>query len=214
MAYYPINLRISGRRCLVIGGGEVAERKVTALLAAEAIVTLCSPMLTPLLLDFSKSGKITYINTAYAAGLAKNYFIVICATSDSTVNTLAAQEARDAGALVNVVDAPDLCDFTVPAQVVNGDLVLTVSTGGKSPALASWMRKDLAKHYGPEYGLYLDMISRLRQEIKERLVSSAERQVVWREALDEEVFCLLAAGRMDEAEEKIRNAAGCIGVES
>ncbi|MBP2655226.1 MAG: siroheme synthase [Firmicutes bacterium] len=214
MAYYPVNLHAVGRRCLVFGGGTVAERKVSALLAAGAIVTVCSPTMTPLLLEMAASNRVSYINSEYRPGLAHDCFIVICATDDQEVNLRAAKEASAEGALVNVVDSPEFGDFSVPAQVVRGDLVLTVSTGGKSPALAAWVKRDLEKRYGTEYELYLELISRLRREVKARLRTSGERQSFWRESLNEEIFALLAAGRLDEAEEKIRNAFGCTGIQS
>jgi precorrin-2 dehydrogenase/sirohydrochlorin ferrochelatase len=213
MAYYPLNLRLDGRMCLVLGGGEVAERKALSLLAAGAAVTVRSPRLTPPLVELAEAGRIQHINTPYQSGAIENYFIVICATDDRAVNSSAATEARRAGALVNVVDAPELCDFTVPAHIARGDLVITVSTNGKSPALSRRLRQELEQRYGPEYGLYLELVSRLRADLKGRLPAAGERLAFWREALDEEIIALLRAGKITEAEEKIRNAAGGVGTQ-
>ncbi|MBP2645255.1 MAG: siroheme synthase [Firmicutes bacterium] len=214
MAYYPVNLNIAGRKCLIVGGGEVAERKALSLLAASGVIAVCSPAITPELSRLAQNGTITHINAEFHPVLMEGVFLIICATNNTEINRLAAEAAHSKGILVNVADQPDLGNFTVPAQVAHGDLLLTVSTGGKSPALAGWLRRDLLKHYGPEYGLYLELISRLRQEFKEQLATPGERQAVWRESLNEEVFRLLAAGKLEDAEEKIRNAVGGSGIKS
>lgn len=169
MTLYPINLNLNRRRCLVIGGGPVAERKARALAAAGALVTVCAPRLAAGLAEMAAGGTVAHMDAGYSPGAIGNYFIVICATDDPGVNRQAAEEARRQGALVNVVDAPELCDFTVPARISRGDLVITVSTGGKSPALARRLRQELEQHYGPEYGLYLELVARLRTEVKETL---------------------------------------------
>lgn len=214
MTLYPINLNLNRRRCLVLGGGPVAERKAGALAAAGALVTVCAPRLTAGLAELAASGCVRHLDASYTIGAIGNYFIVICATDDAAVNRQAAQEARRQGALVNVVDAPELCDFTVPARISRGELLITVSTGGKSPALARRLREELEQHYGPEYGLYLELVARLRAEIREHPGTVAERQTFWREALDEDILALLRAGKIKEAEEKIKHAASCTGAQS
>ncbi len=214
MACYPVNLRLAGRDCLVVGGGAVAERKVGALLAAAARVTVLSPLLTPRLAALAARGEIAHNPAAYRPGAIGIFFIVICATDDPAVNRQAAAEARAGGALVNVADAPELCDFTVPASVARGDLVITVSTGGHSPAFARRLRQELEERYGPEYGTYLTLLSKLRDQVKERLATAAARGEFWREALDGEILALLRAGKEREAEEKILNAVSRFGAQS
>lgn len=211
---YPVNLNIAGRRCLVVGGGAVAERKAAALLAAGARVAVLSPALTPGLAALAAAGRVVHHPGAYRPGVIEDCFIVICATDDPAVNHRAAEEARAGGALVNVVDAPELCDFTVPAQVARGDLLITVSTGGGSPALSRRLRQELEERYGAEYGEFLEILARLRVELKEHLATAEARGGFWREALDGEVLALLRAGRVGEAEEKIKNAVGRFGTES
>lgn len=198
----------------MVGGGAVAERKVKTLLAAEARVTVMSPILSSSLAALVSAGSIGHIAALYQPGSLQVFFIVICATDDAAVNRRAAEEASSKRALVNVVDAPELCDFIVPAHLSRGDLLFTVSTGGKSPALALRLRKELELRYGPEYDLHLEMLSRLRAELKERLATAEDRGDFWREVLSGEVLDLLAAGNMQEAEEKIRNAASRIGAKS
>ncbi len=214
MAVYPVNLRLAGRDCLVIGGGAVAERKAEALLAAGARVTVLSPALTPRLAALAAAGDIIHKPAAYRPGAIENCFIVICATDDSAANREAATEARRGGALVNVADVPELCDFTVPSRVVRGDLVITVSTGGGSPALARLLRRELEERYGPEYGTCLALLARLRGEVKDKLATAAARGEFWREALGGEVLALLRAGKEREAEEKILHAVSRFGTQS
>lgn len=214
MPYYPINLQISGQLCMVVGGGSVAERKITALLTAGGRVTVVSPVLTGQLLLLAANNKITHIERSYCQGDCKGFFIVICATDSSAVNEQIAAESRGYGALVNVVDAPELGNFTVPSQLSRGDLLLTVSTGGKSPAFAKRIREELQEYYGPEYGTYLELVAQVRAQMKSQLETSKERETFWQKKLDEEVIVLLKEGRMKEAEAKINNAIGCTRTQS
>ena len=214
MADYPINLRIAGKRCAVIGGGAVASRKVKSLLAAGAAVAVFSPELTLELAEMVKKKQFNYIARSYQEGDLSGFFLVICATDDSSVNEAVAKEAEEAGILANVVDVPELGNFSVPAQVKRGDLLLTVSTGGKSPAMAKKLRQELAKQYGEEYGEYLDMLDKIRRELKQRLATSKQRELFWRETIDENVLALLRQGRIEEAEAVICHAVSSIGIES
>lgn len=211
---YPVNLRLEGRRCMVVGGGSVAERKVESLLQAGALVTVISPDLTPVLKDRVVRDEIEWSQRGFAAGDLADAFIVIGATNDSEVNRAVAAEARQRGALVNIVDTPALCDFTVPAQVQRGDLVLTVSTNGKSPVFSRRIREEMEELYGPEYGQFLILVSRLRADIKQKLAGSGERELFWREALDREIMNFLRQGMLEEAEERLQNVVSRIGTES
>lgn len=214
MELYPINVKLAGRRCAVIGGGAVAERKVKTLLAAGAEVSVISPVLTDGLAGLQENGQITWTARAYQAGDAADFFLVFCATSEPEINQQAAADAQAAGALVNIADAPALSDFYVPAQIAHGDLLLTVSTGGYSPALARRLREELAAWYGPEYGHYLALIAKVRADMKKQLATAKDRESFWRETIDQEMLDLLKQGRFSEAEERIRNAACGTGSES
>ena len=214
MADYPINLRVAGKKCVVVGGGAVACRKIKSLLAAGAEVTVFSPELTAELAEMVKKKQFNYIARPYQKGDLKGFFLVICATDNTTVNQAVSAEAERLGILANVVDVPELGNFSVPAQVKRGDLLLTVSTGGKSPAMAKKLRQELAKQYGEEYGEYLDMLDKIRRELKQRLATSKQRELFWRETIDENVLALLRQGRIEEAEAMICHAASSIGIES
>lgn len=211
MPFYPVNLQIAGKPCVVIGGGAVAERKVNALLKAEAVVTVISPQMTVALSRLAQMQHIKHVDRPYRQGDLAGFFLVICATDHRSVNRAAALEADERGLLLNVVDDPDLGNFSVPAQVTRGDLLLTVSTAGKSPALAKLLRQDLAARYGDEYGLYLELVAKIRAELKNVLATSKDREQFWRESIDEEVIILLRQGKINEAEAKIRNAVGSVG---
>ncbi len=214
IAVYPVNLQIDGRRCAVVGGGSVAARKVVSLVEAGACVTVFSPALTDCLTEMAVNGQIIHVDRPYCQGDLAGYFIVICATDDRDSNRQAAEEGHRSGALVNVVDDPAACDFSVPAQVARGDVLFTVSTGGKSPALARRLREELAGRYGPEYGEYLELVAKVRDELKTRLATSRDRESFWRETIDSDILVLLRQGKIKEAEAKIRNAAGCTGTKS
>ena len=213
---YPVNLILTGRRCLVVGGGSVAERKTESLLAANADVTVISPDLTAKLSSWAEQGRIRHVERQYRSGDAAGYRLVLCATDCAAVNELAAREARQSGALVNVADTPELCDFTLPARLQRGSLSVAVSTGGQSPALARELRNELAKHLGPEYAEYLEIAGRLRREWRESCASSDERCRRWDglKGFDPEVLELLRQGRKEEAEVRFRHGIGCPGTQS
>jgi len=214
VSYYPVNLQINNRSCIVVGGGSVAERKVIALLTAGACVTVLSPEVTQKLTELIQTKKIIHVARDYAEGDVAGFFIVICGTNNSGVNKLVAEEASKAGALVNVADAPQLGNFNVPSQIAHGDLLITISTGGKSPALARRLGAELAQRYGPEYGTYLDLVAEARTKMKKNMQSSQERESFWRQTIDSEVINLLKEGKIKEAEAKINNAIGCFGAQS
>lgn len=212
--YYPVNLQIHHQSCVIVGGGSIAERKAISLLAAGAAVTILSPHITQRLVDLAEKKEITHIARPYQSGDVENFFIVICATDNGSINKLVAEEGMKSGALVNVVDAPELGNFTVPSQIAHGDLLLTVSTGGKSPAFARRLREELAERYGPEYGIYLDLLAKARVLMKRTLPTAKDRENFWRQAIDQDVIVLLKEGKIKEAEAKIYNAIGCTGTQS
>lgn len=214
MADYPINLRMANKKCIVVGGGTVACRKVKSLLAAGAEVAVLSPELTVELKEMQQRNQFNYIARPYRKGDLRGFFLVICATDDSAVNEAVAEEAEAAGILANVVDVPELGNFSVPAQVKRGDLLLTVSTGGKSPVLAKRLRQELAKLYGEEYGEYLNLLDKVRRELKQKLATPKEREFFWRETINEDILAMLRQGRIEEAEAMIRHAVSSIGIKS
>ena len=176
MKYYPMFVRVAGRRCLVVGGGRVAEQKVTALVEAAAHVTVISPATTPRIEALAATQVIALHPRQYVSGDVRGFFLAFAATDDEQAQQQLAQDARAAGVLLNVADRPELCDFIAPAVMEQGDLVIATSTSGASPALAKRIRRDLQEFFGPEYAEALRLLRRLRQRLADHVASPAERQ--------------------------------------
>lgn len=176
MTYYPVFLRLGGERCVVIGGGEVAERKVESLLAAGARVTVVAPTLTPGLAEWAARGEIALQQRAYRDGDLDGARLAFAATDDEILHAELARAAAAAGVPLNVVDQPRWCSFIVPAVLRRGELTVAVSTGGGSPALAARARDAIARALGPEWERALDVLARLRQHLQAQNLPGAERQ--------------------------------------
>lgn len=200
MKVYPVELLIEGIPCVVIGGGPVAERKAQALLAAGARVKVIAPEVTCEIARLAAEGQLEWCRQQAREADIAEAFIVIAASDDRALNSRIAVAAKAAGQLVNVVDEPEGCNFFVPAVVRRGPVIFTVSTGGKSPALAGRLRRDLESRYGPEWGLLAQLLGRLRPEVQAAVGTQAQRAEVWERILDSPVLELLREGRVREAE--------------
>lgn len=199
MGYYPIAVDLTDRGCLVVGGGEVALRKVQALVAAGARVTVVAPEIDP---RIGAIEGVRVILRAYRRGDMEGCALTFAATDDHAVNSAVSEEARERGAHVNVVDEPALCSFIVPAVVRRGDLMIAVTTSGKSPALSKRLRGELESLYGEEYAAYLDLLGEMRGITKERYALQADREAAFRRLLESGILELLREGRAEEAREK------------
>lgn len=167
MKYYPVNLAIKDRACLVVGGGSVGTRKVKTLAECGAAVTVVSPEISAKLVQMAAEGLIALEKRAYRAADLEDKFLVIGATDDEALNRRIHADAERFNTLCNIADRPEICNFILPAIVNRGDLVIAVSTSGKSPAYAKKLRKELENQFGGEYELLL----RLMGAIRERLLS-------------------------------------------
>lgn len=165
MRYYPVCLDIKGRTCLVVGGGQVGTRKVNTLLACGARVTVVSPMATQTLADLADKGHIVWKQRAYRSSDQQGAFLVIGATDEESLNHAIHKDAEQAGRLCNIADQPERCNFVLPAIVRQGDLMIAISTAGKSPAFAKFMRRTLQAQFGPEYGTFLDLMGAIRRQL-------------------------------------------------
>lgn len=192
--YYPMMVDLTGRRCLVVGGGRVAERKVALLLECGAAVAVVSPVATPTIADLAERGAIRLARRPVQSADLEGVFLAFAATDDAHVNQSVADEVRKAGGLVNVADAPEACDFHVPSVVRRGDLTLAISTGGGSPALAKRLRQRLEATIGSEYEAFLDALRELRARAHEVIADPAERQALFRRAVESDLFEHAARG--------------------
>jgi precorrin-2 dehydrogenase/sirohydrochlorin ferrochelatase len=168
MGYLPIFVDARGRHCVVIGGGEIAERKTRSLIEAGAEVTVVSPSLTAGLAALAKRNTIRHFARTYRPGDLEGVFLAYEASGEVETECAAAAEARERGALINVADMPDLCSFIAPAVIKRGGLQIAVSTGGASPAFARKIREELQDRFGPEYGLMIDLLAAARQWLQAR----------------------------------------------
>ena len=162
---YSIALILEDSHCLVVGGGTVALRKVEALMESGAKVKVVSPDVAPELAALQETEVLDIERRKFLVEDLAGIFLVISATDDREVNELVAKEARRRGMLVNVVDVPELCNFYVNAQVRRGDLTISVSTGGASPALAGKIRREIEGVYGEEYADFLALMREYRPVI-------------------------------------------------
>ena len=191
--YYPISLNIEEKLCVVVGGGNVAERKVLSLLNAHASVRIISPQLTEVLAGVL-SEQVTNVSVewrsrGYQRGDLDCALLVFAATDNRHVQNAVVRDAQEAGVLVNVADAPDLCDFQVPAVVQRDNLNIAVSTNGASPALAAKLRQELEERYGSEYAVLLRLMSRLRARICNDASSNGiDRKILFQNILHEDII--------------------------
>lgn len=201
---YPINLVLTGQPCLVLGGGSIAERKVRRLLDEGAIVTVIAPSLTLPLQALAESHQLAWEARTYQPGDETTFFLIICATDDEAVSQAVSAAAKAQGKLLNVCDVPDLCNFTLPSIVRQGDLQLTISTNGKAPAFSRWLRKHLEQHFDERYGRWMAELAAIRKEGQALLATSQDRQAFWRQALTDDVMDLVENNEIDAASSLLR----------
>jgi precorrin-2 dehydrogenase len=206
MSYFPIVLEMAGRRCLVIGGGVVAERKIAGLLEVGAEVTVISPKVTEAISHWSKNNSIQLEGRCYRIGDLAGYPLVFVATDDADVNDRVYQEGKSCGAWVNAADDPAHCDFILPSVLRRGDLTVAVSSGGNSPALARLIREELESHFTAEYGLLAKLAGEVRDELRRRSLTVPFE--CWRKALSGDVRRLLARGELDQAKSHLQRELG------
>ncbi len=195
--YYPIFLKVEQKLCVVIGGGTVAERKITSLLEAGARVKVIAPEVTERIKTLAREGKIIWEERPYRSGDLKDAFLVIAATNNPQVQEEVFAEAEERKIFCNVVDKPALCSFIVPSVVKRGRLQIAISTSGASPALAKRLREQLEELFGPEYAEYLELMAAWRKEILARELPEAERQKLFEQLVLAPIPLWLKRGERD-----------------
>ena len=206
MSYFPIVLEMTGRRCLVIGGGVVAERKIAGLLEVGAEVTVISPKVTEAILGWSKNNSLQLKARRYQSGDLAGYQLVFVATDDPDVNDRIYREGKSCGVWVNASDDPAHCDFILPSGLRRGDLLVAVSSGGNSPALARLIREELELYFTAEYATLAKLAGEVRHELRRRSVTVPFE--AWRKALSGDVRRLLARGDVDQAKSHLLRDLG------
>lgn len=206
MAYYPIFLEMEGRRCLVIGGGKEAQRKVTGLMTAGGRVTVIAPKLTRDLQAMLAAGEIEYTQREYQDGDVEGYEVCMIATDDGAVNGDVAAEGKRRGVWVNATDDTKNCDFILPAVIRRGSITLAASTGGSSPALARRLREELEAYLTEEMPALADLLGDVRGDLRSRgIVPDAD---AWQEAIDEDLRVLLAQRKYRQAKARLLTSLG------
>jgi len=182
--YYPIFLDLQGKRCLVVGGGDVAARKVEGLLEAGATVAVVSPLLTEALDRLAQSGSIRHEARLFQPDDVIGCTLVIGATDQPEVNAAVCKASRTQGIWVNIVDTPAACDFIAPAVVRRGELQIAISTGGNSPTLAKRIRAQLEQRYGCEYAELVAWLGQQRERIRRRVADPVRRKALYERLVD------------------------------
>lgn len=196
---YPVGLVLRGRPVLVVGGGKVAVSKVAELVRAGADVTVVAPEIDP---DLRADDRLRCEVRPYRAGEAADYRFVVTATDRREVNQAVYDDGESAGVWVNAADDPARCSAVLPSRVRRGSLLVTVSTEGRSPALAAWLRERLEGEIGPEHEVLLDLLAEERDRI--RAAGRTTEGLDWRGALESGMLDEIRAGRIHTAKELLK----------
>lgn len=194
---YPVNLVLSGRRCLVVGGGSVAARKVRGLLAAGATVHVVAPEVCAPIRDLG----VSFDERPYQAGDLDGAWLVVAATGRPEVNAAVRADADAAHLWVNAADDPSSCSFTLPAVARQGPVMVAVSTSGRSPALASWVKEQVAGMIGPEFATLASLLGEARAELQ--AAGRSTEEVDWRPAIDSDMLDAIRAGDLARARKRL-----------
>ncbi|MDP3879477.1 MAG: bifunctional precorrin-2 dehydrogenase/sirohydrochlorin ferrochelatase [Dehalococcoidales bacterium] len=200
--YYPLFLNLSGKKCVVVGGGQVALRKVRTLLEAGAAVEVISPEPCTEMIKLVEEGQITVLRRSYQPGDLKEASVAIAATDDNDINRQVAVEARRSRVLVNVVDDPENCDFIAPSYLRRGDITIAISTAGRSPALAKKIRVRLEEEFGDEFAALAQLIGEVRADVSRQGIRVDGD--AWQQALDLDLLSdLVRRGNAKEARDAV-----------
>jgi len=176
MNLFPIFLKLTGRRSLVVGGGSVGEGKIRSLMEAGAETVVVAPEVTGKVREWASTAKITWLARPFCAADLEGVFMVVGATSQPEINEQVFREARRRQILCNVVDDPERCDFYYPAVLRRGQLQIAISTGGASPALAQRLRQELENQFSPDYETWLEELGETRRRLNSTHLDTTHRR--------------------------------------
>lgn len=201
--YYPVFLDVSGKHCVVVGGGKVAQRKIQSLTKAQARVIVVAPEITPLLRQLAEKGSILWFQRRFKPSDLRGCILAIGATNDAQVNRTVFNAASRRKIPVNLVDSTPNSSFIVPSVLKKGPLLIAVSTAGASPALARKIRQDISRHIGSEYPKLLKIMKNLRPLVHSRF-SETQRKKIWKNIIHSNALELLQQGKTKELNKKIK----------
>ncbi|MGE5843096.1 MAG: bifunctional precorrin-2 dehydrogenase/sirohydrochlorin ferrochelatase [Deltaproteobacteria bacterium] len=206
--FYPILVDLQGKRALVVGGGKVAQRKIETLLEQGASVQVVARELTESLEELRSEGRIEFLGNNFSEDFLDGAFLVFAATDDASLNRRVSEAAQRKGLLVNAVDQPSDCNFIVPSVLSRGDLLVAVSTSGKSPAFARKVRVELERHFGEEYGSFLNLMGNLRKEILRLGLSQEWNKIAFEELVYSNLLDAIREKNWDLASQVIGKVLG------
>lgn len=200
---YPVNLVLTGRRCLVVGGGSVAARKVKGLLAAGAVVHVVAPELSAEIRALAeRERRVTFDERPYQQADLDGAWLVVAATGNPEVNAQVRADADAAHLWLNAADDPASCSFTLPAVTRQGPVMVAVSTSGQSPALASWLKGQVEAMIGPEFATLASLLGQARAEL--RAAGRSTEDVDWRPAFDSDMLEAIRSGDLVRARKRLQ----------
>ena len=205
MSFYPVFIELEGQKVLVVGGGRVAQRKVETLLQFGASIQIISRDLTHKLKELVKAKEIHHIGEEFRDEHLDNAFLVIAATYDKQLNQKISESARKRHMLINAVDQPADCNFIVPSIVNRGNLLIAISTSGKSPAFAKKIRKQLEAQFGNEYEVFLTLMGRLREDVLSMGLSQSDNSRIFHEIVDSDILKFLARDDWEGVESALKH---------
>ncbi len=208
MRYYPVHLDIQNRNCLVVGGGSVGTRKAETLLNCGAKVTVISLQTSNKLQALAQTGAITLEKRRYRSSDIEGMFLVIGATDDDKLNQQISNDAEKRNILCNIADRPAACNFILPSIVHRGDLVITISTSGKSPALSKHLRKILEDQFGEEYEYFLQLMGVIRKKLLSQSHEPEAHKHLFNQLIDNGLLELIRDGRKKDINRLLRQTLG------
>lgn len=200
---YPVNLLVAGRRCVVVGAGRIAARKIESLLDAGADVHVVAPEVGDEVAALAEGGRVALAERGFEPADLDGAWLAVTATDVPAVNRAVFEAGEARRVFVNSADDPANCSFTLMSVVRRGDIVVTVGTNGRSPALATYLKEHVRDEMGPEYETLLELLSEAREAIRATGRSSEEPD--WRAAIDSGILDLIREGRESEAREQLRS---------
>ncbi len=208
MKYYPAYLDIRNRKCLVVGGGRVALRKVEGLIKAGGRVTVVSPEFEEGFARLAKSPCLEMIRRSYSSNDLDGNFLVIGATDNSDLNRKISRDAESINMLCNIADVPEACNFILPSVVQRGDLIIAISTSGKSPAFARHLRKQLEKQFGEEYTDFLQLMGAVRKKLLAQKHAPEEHKPLFQQLIAGGLAGMIREGKTDQADKLLQKVLG------